>query len=149
MQLLGSTLKFNEELMTCSWVFPAYEATSCQLEKAKGSPLSGQIRNMCPSGDKCSLLDTEPGGHPCAGLLPHYPPLWVPFAAQECTPMETALVSLTFSGNMTLLGQLGSRSAELAQLQQFRELHAPAQPQTQPMEFNVLLLGSFPHVPWV
>lgn len=58
--------------------------------------------------------------------------------------METALVSLTFSGNMTLLGQLGSRSAELAQLQQFRELHAPAQPQTQPMEFNVTVAGKLP-----
>lgn len=63
------------------------------------------------------------------------------FAAQECTPMETALVSLTFSGNMTLVDQLGSRSAELAQPQQFRELHAPTQPQTQPIEFNVTVAG--------
>lgn len=130
--------------MTCSGFFPAYEATSWQLEKAKGSPLSGQIRNMCPIGGTGSLMDTEAG---CAGLLPLQSPSVGAFCSSECTPMETALASLTVSGNMTLVDELGSRSAELAQPQQVPPSGNSVpllSPKHSPLSSMSLLPGDFP-----
>lgn len=77
-----------------------------------------KLKTCAPLGTNAASWTQSQADIHVLAFCPYNPPLWVPFAAQECSPMETALVSLTFSGNMTLVDQLGSRSAELAQPQQ-------------------------------
>ena len=146
--LRGNTLKYTEELMICSWVLPASKATSYHLEKANAPLRVVKLETCAPFGTSAAPWTQSQASIPRAVLWPLQFPSAGAFAAQECTPMVTAVTSVTGSGNIALVDQLGSRSAELSQpqripLQGTPWLHSNPM-RLVPIEPNVTIAGSVP-----